>query len=457
MRAVKMFHGEEARDLVAHEFNVLQDLEDPHVVEVVGAGEWDGGWFMVSEFLEGETLSQRIDAFDGRADVGEATLIGFELLDALVSIHDQGIAHRDVKPDNVILVEERGAVLFDFGVAAGREEQIGGLTWQYWPPGLPAGSTNPDSDLFATGVILCELLTGTHPYPNRNPHTGEEPDTSRVPTALREILARSVDQDPDKRFASAAEFRRELEPFVDRRREIKVSRRDLYRRVERLISKGQLDEAEELCLPEWKRLVARIGRRRRADETTDTVYFHGLRIRFAERKTARVYRLDNSGPVDAMTWLYQVTGKPGLMLDVRIAEDDEGERHVVTVDAFDSPEKFTQLENRLRHGIYEEDGYYVMRLRYTKRPDEGLPTQRQSTVEELSDDAGVDIRETLIEAGAIDVGRREDLGLVEPSRSRNEIAVLIPEDAVNEVALRAYLLTTVVPLAREADLLLQDS
>jgi serine/threonine protein kinase len=160
----------------------------------------------------------------------------------------------------VILVDGRGAVLFDFGVAATRREQVFGFTWQYWPPGVPAGTKGADPDLFAVGIVMCELLTGDHPYPKRNPHGGKRPDVSNLPPGLAEVLARAIDPNPSMRFETAAEFSDALAPFVDTTRKITVSRRGRYRRVEQLISEGKLDEAEDLCLPEWKRLTARIER-----------------------------------------------------------------------------------------------------------------------------------------------------------------------------------------------------
>lgn len=455
-RAIKFFGGEEAERFVAHEFRVLQEIEHPRIVEVFDAGEWEHGWFMVSEYLDGETLNQRIDEFDGQPEIGEGVLITHEILDALDTIHQQGITHRDVKPGNVILVEDRGAVLFDFGVAGTDESHVTGLTWEYWPPDLRIDAAGPDPDLFATGIILCELLTGEHPYPRRTPHAGVEPDVSKVPPGLRDIVAKAVSFEASTRFTSASEFRSALEPFVDREREIHITRRDLYRRVEQLISIGDLDEAEALCQPEWRRLLRNIERKRQAGQADGSVSFHGLRIQPVGAERTRVHRFD-AGLGDAEVWLYSVTGKPGLMLDVRISEHDDGEVQVSTVDSYDSPERFTELVNRRRIGVWEEGDGYSMRLRYTTRPQEGRVGQRQTTVEELSKDAGVDIREVLIEAGATEVGRREDLGLFEPPRSKNEIAVLMPSNARNEVALRAYLLTTVIPLARDAGLLLQES
>ncbi len=261
--ALKMFKREDSQTDAGFEFGALRKIDDPHVVRVVDVQRsGDAGWYLVSEFLDGETLAQRIDTSGGSANVGEATLIGYELLDTLSIVHEHHIFHRDVKPENVILVEGRGAVLFDFGVAATRYTQRDGLTWNYWPPDVPSHVAEPDSDLFAAGIILCELLTGEHPYPRRNPHRGERPDVTRLPPGLRDVLRRAIDPNRRVRYETAEQFRDALGPFVNFDQEITVSRDDRYRTAERYAATGKLEEATNLCLPEWRSLTARIDSKR---------------------------------------------------------------------------------------------------------------------------------------------------------------------------------------------------
>ncbi|MEA3501986.1 MAG: serine/threonine-protein kinase, partial [Actinomycetota bacterium] len=191
--AIKIFKDEEAQVVAGYEFGVLRKMASPgsHVVRVFDVRESDVGWYIVSEFLDGETLAQRIDTSGGSSDVSEVAQIGSEMLNALSMTHDHHIFHRDVKPENVILVEGRGVVLFDFGVAATRYTQLDGLTWAYWPPEVPGRTVESDPDLFAVGIILCELLTGEHPYPRNNPHGGRPPNVTHLPHGLRQVLGRA--------------------------------------------------------------------------------------------------------------------------------------------------------------------------------------------------------------------------------------------------------------------------
>ncbi|MCL1599194.1 MAG: serine/threonine protein kinase [Actinomycetia bacterium] len=262
--AIKIFKDEGAQVIAGYEFAVLRKMANPgsHVVRVFDVRESDVGWYIVSEFLDGETLAERIDTAGGNTDVSEVAQIGSDMLHALSMTHDHHIFHRDVKPENVILVEGRGAILFDFGVAATRYTQLSGLTWPYWPPGVREGAVEPDPDLFAVGIILCELLTGEHPYPRSNPHGGEAPNVTHLPPGLREVLGRAIGPDPEIRYDTAEQFLDALAPFVESNQEITVSRHYRYRRAELHIAAGELDEAAALCLPEWKRLTSRIDRER---------------------------------------------------------------------------------------------------------------------------------------------------------------------------------------------------
>ena len=454
-RTIKVFKVADAEDLVSHEFSVLEKIDDPNVVRVIDAGESVVGWYMVSEYLDGETLAQRVDAFDGTSRPEEASLIGYEILNALSAIHARQIYHRDIKPENVILVEDRGAVLFDFGVAATRRAQVDGLTPSYWPPGVEVGVSEPDPDLFGVGVILCELLTGEHPYPDKNPHGGRPPDTSQLPPGISRVLARAIDPDSAARFQSAEEFKAALEPYVDQDRTIDVSRHGVYRRVEQLIAAGKLDDAENLCLPQWKRLLGHINRAR-ADlpGSFEVEAIVGLQVRLSEESRGLEQRTDNTGEAEADTWTYQVSGKPGLMIDVRIAAFDDGTAHIQTIDTYSSVAPFNQLKNRLRIGISGEGDSMRMRLRKVVERPGKLPSRNQTTVADLGSLTGFDVEDLLMNSGATAVGKRSDLGFLNPPRSRNELEVHLPVESRNDVVLVAYLLTTIVPWAREAGLLI---
>lgn len=452
---LKVFRGTDAVGFAEHEFAALRNIDDPHVVEVETAGVHPLGPYMVSEYLEGETLEERIDAGEDTRDIAQTLLIGYDLLGALDAIHAKGVIHRDVKPGNVILVEGRGGVLFDFGVAAVGGAGVNGVTFAYRPPGVPVGAADPDLDLFAAGVVLCELVMGRHPYPDRKPDGGEAPDLSTMPPGLAEVLGKAVDPDPAKRFGSAAEFMEALEPFVEVGAPVRVERRHLYRKVEQHIAAGEYDAAEAICLPEWKRLRQRIAIGRAAGAQPGSM-IGGVRVAFAGEGSELVYTLDGAGREQAQTWTWHVTGATGLTIDVRLAEFADGTAQIATVDAYGSHDCFQELVNRLRHGIYLDGGEAVMRLRFTSRVDR-VSQRKAESVAELSEHAGVDVAPILREAGARSVDTRAALGFGDPPRERNQIAVACPVAVRNEVMLRAYVLTVVVPLARQLGLLLDQS
>lgn len=444
-RTVKVFgNGEDTRQ-IGHEFTTLQEIDDPHVVRVIHSGVSGYGPYLVSEYLEGETLAQRIDAWNGRPDISEALLVVHDLLNALDAIHSRQIYHRDVKPENVIIVEGRGAVLFDFDVAAADHSQVDGFTWAYWPPGFPPGHAGPEPDLFAVGVILHELMTGDHPFPGRNPQDGHA-EIGDVPPAVRRILERALSADPANRYATAAEFREAIAPHVDANRTVAPSARDRYRRVEQLIAEGRLEEASELVLPEWKRLVARIERKHRALSSTGEV-FAGFQMRFDREVTRQEAGLDNVFR-EANVREYHVSHGPDLMLDVGVASFEDGTMKVWAVNAYDSPRPFADLVGRMRIGVYpREEDYIISRLRLAVW--EGpRPSRRQASLSELNEAAGLDVVEVLLAAGAIDVGKRGEIDDACPSRERNEVAVSMPADRRFDVAMKSYLIATVLPLAR---------
>ena len=180
----------------------------------------------------------------------------------------------------------------------------------------------------------------------------------------------------------------------------------------------------------------------------------GVRISFAGSGTATVHPLHDGPKEEAQVWTYRVTGRPGLMVDVRIAEHPNGDTQIAAVDAYDSHECFRELENRLRHGIYRHNGHSLMRIRRTYKPrDDRVKQRRADSVDELTEHAGVDIKAELSAAGATAVGTRRALGLLEPTHEQKQITVIAPTDARNDVMLLAYVLTTIVPLGRMLNLL----
>jgi hypothetical protein len=188
--------------------------------------------FFTMELLEGRTLSSRL-AQDGPCKLEEAERFARQLLDGLEAIHAQGIVHRDLKLDNIFVVDEKVAprlVITDFGLAcavdlsrslAGYGGKIIG-TLDYMAPEQVLGAPATTAfDIYALGVVLFELVTGRRPTSRENPIagavarvTGPAPLLSSVaPGADRtweRVIARCLSREPRERYAGVAEIRAEL-------------------------------------------------------------------------------------------------------------------------------------------------------------------------------------------------------------------------------------------------------
>jgi serine/threonine protein kinase len=204
------------------EGRIAAQLDHPHLVEVVDAGEARGLHYLASRFVEGETLADRLER-DGPLPLSDVTRLAAELGTALDTLHEAGLVHRDVKPSNVMLGSE-GAALTDFGLARGVADSVlttpGRVvgTLDYLAPevirGEPAG---PLSDIYALGCLLYECVCGSPPFGSRPfaeaaaAHLTEEPaDPSLVrgdlPRALSDALGYGLAKDPADRPPTATAY-----------------------------------------------------------------------------------------------------------------------------------------------------------------------------------------------------------------------------------------------------------
>ncbi|MHC4831961.1 MAG: serine/threonine-protein kinase, partial [Planctomycetota bacterium] len=171
-------------------------VKHPHAVEVYELRHDHDPAFMAVELVDGETLDVRIKR-EGRLSVTEALRIATELLSALAVAHDQGIVHRDLKPHNVLLDELGSVKLFDFGLArdkAGTSALLpsiesrdaskiaGSLPYVAPEQKVPGGLVDARADVYAFGIMLFEMLTGTRP------------EGGELPTELRPDLDPGLDR-----------------------------------------------------------------------------------------------------------------------------------------------------------------------------------------------------------------------------------------------------------------------
>ncbi|MBW3670598.1 MAG: protein kinase [Acidobacteria bacterium] len=171
-------------------------LSHPNIVPLYSFGEVEGMPYFVMGYVRGESLADRLRR-DGRLPEDEARRIGAEIADALDHAHRQGVIHRDVKPDNVLLEDESGrALLTDFGVARAIEAgetltQHGSVigTPDYMSPEQAAGEATIDarSDIYSLGVLSWGMLTGRLPFEGTSPAEVLRKHLTQEPPALRSV------------------------------------------------------------------------------------------------------------------------------------------------------------------------------------------------------------------------------------------------------------------------------
>ena len=177
--AVKLMHREIASDSdqlerFRREARSVAQLSHPHIVGVIDAGEEDGRPYIVLEYVEGETLKERIRRM-GRLPIDEAIAYAIEIARALGAAHARAIVHRDIKPQNVLVDEEGSAKVTDFGIARSLEEEgltadgrVLGTTDYVSPEQALGHNVNGQSDIYSLGVVLYEMLTGEVPFRGEN-------------------------------------------------------------------------------------------------------------------------------------------------------------------------------------------------------------------------------------------------------------------------------------------------
>jgi hypothetical protein len=210
------------------EATVLARLDSVHVITIYDHGEHEGWPYLVTQYAAGGDLG-RLLRDRGAMPPPIAVDVCAQVADALVDAHSVGVIHRDVKPANVLLRDDRldrpHVYLCDFGVAA---VEASGLTtpgsvagtWNYLAPERAQGApATPASDVYAVGCLLFETLTGRPPYQGTDVEVAMAHLTAPVPRLPGEsaftrranfVLARSMAKDPAQRFADARELRDQL-------------------------------------------------------------------------------------------------------------------------------------------------------------------------------------------------------------------------------------------------------
>ena len=226
LRPEAMAGGSMALERFKQEIRLARRIAHRNVVRTYDIGEVNGMYYLTMEYVEGTSLRQLIDA-RGKLPVSVALTIGKQLCRALEVAHAEGVIHRDIKPQNIVVDPSGFLKVMDFGIARlANPPQGKGLTEagvsigtpDYMSPEQLAGvDLDARSDLYAAGVVLFECLTGRVPYLADTPwalvakHIEEDPPSPRVlnadvPESLAAVILKAMAKDPTQRFASASEM-----------------------------------------------------------------------------------------------------------------------------------------------------------------------------------------------------------------------------------------------------------
>ena len=204
-------------------------VDHPYIMKGVEPDRRKSRLYVATQLLEGETLGQRL-AREGALAPKEALRIAAAVCDALVYLHGIGIIHRDLKPDNIILCQDGGLKLIDFGIARytkARRLTFSGIspllgTPEYMAPEQVLGKRGDErSDLYSLGAILYEMLTGSRPFTGETPYAIMNARTLGDPRApsdwkpdvdakIEEIVLHAMSRSPKDRHPSATALLKEL-------------------------------------------------------------------------------------------------------------------------------------------------------------------------------------------------------------------------------------------------------
>ncbi len=234
--AVKVLRERYARDLKSRqrflrEARSAGGLSHANIVTVFDVGQHEGLPFLVMERLKGQSLEEYLDE-GGRLSTREILSIGIQLAGALEYAHERGVIHRDVKPSNIYFDPESGLVkLVDFGIAAIGDrtrtesedfETIAGTPKYMAPEQIQGGELDGRTDLYALGVVLYRLLSGSMPFKAESigalihqivhrPPARLQPIDDRTPVDLIDLVHRLVAKDPEARPAGGSLVLEELQ------------------------------------------------------------------------------------------------------------------------------------------------------------------------------------------------------------------------------------------------------
>lgn len=238
--AVKVLRGDLADDekfvrRFQREAISASSLSHPNIVEMYDVGEDNGNFYIVMEYIDGKTLKQLIKK-RGHLTASEAVDIMCQLTDGLAHAHDSYIIHRDIKPQNIMILEDGLVKITDFGVAMAlnasdltQTNSVMGSV-HYLPPEQAAGKGSTiKSDIYSLGIVLYEMLAGTMPFRGetaveialkhiKNPMPSIRKINPKIPQALENVILKATAKNPKNRYNNVRELYDDLKTCLDKKR-----------------------------------------------------------------------------------------------------------------------------------------------------------------------------------------------------------------------------------------------
>lgn len=238
--AVKVLRGDLADDekfvrRFQREALSASSLSHPNIVEMYDVGEDNGNFYIVMEYIDGQTLKQLIKK-RGHLTVPEAIDIMLQLTDGLAHAHDSYIIHRDIKPQNIMILEDGMVKITDFGIAMAinasdltQTNSVMGSV-HYLPPEQAAGKGSTiKSDIYSLGILFYEMLAGTMPFRGetaveialkhiKDPMPSIRKINPKVPQSVENIIFKSTAKNPKNRYNNVRELHDDLKTALDKDR-----------------------------------------------------------------------------------------------------------------------------------------------------------------------------------------------------------------------------------------------
>ncbi|GFH41821.1 putative serine/threonine-protein kinase PknB [Lactococcus hodotermopsidis] len=231
--AIKVLRSNFENDSIAiarfqREAYAMAELNHPNIVSISDVGDADSQQYIVMEYVDGLTLKQYINEHAPLANE-EVIRIGDEILAAMALAHSSGIIHRDLKPQNILITRDGTAKVTDFGIAKALSEtsltqtnSMFGSVQYLSPEQARGGNATPQSDLYAIGIILYEMLTGQIPFDGDSPvtialkHFQENlpsiiNQNRNVPQALENVVIKATAKKLEDRYDNALAMRQDLD------------------------------------------------------------------------------------------------------------------------------------------------------------------------------------------------------------------------------------------------------